>query len=70
MLEACKKNPYVVTATNETDISSPNYPLSYDNNMDCTWIIIANKKSHIQLSVRGELEMRFVIKICERHRIK
>lgn len=58
MIEACKNHPYIITAENETDISSPNYPHSYDNNMDCTWVILANRKSQIRLSVQGDLEKK------------
>ena len=56
MIEACKNLPYVITVTNTTDITSPNYPYNYDNNLDCTWLIIANDRSRIKVSIKGELE--------------
>ena len=56
MIEACRNIPYVITLTNKSDITSPNYPYNYDNNMYCTWFILAGQQSRIEVSVRGELE--------------
>ena len=60
MIEACKKHPYIVTISNMTDITSPNYPVHYDNNLDCIWIVKANDRNRIELSIRGDLEERYI----------
>ena len=58
MNEACKNRPYVITMTNKTDVTSPNYPFNYENNMDCKWHMLAGKRTRIQVSIRGEIENR------------
>ena len=30
---------YVASTSYDTTITSPNYPLNYDNNLDCAWLI-------------------------------
>ena len=60
MIEACKNIPYVITLVNNTDITSPNYPYNYYNNLDCTWLILAGDRSRIQVFIKGELEDGFV----------
>ena len=58
MIESCKNKPYIITIANRTDITSPNYPLNYDNSLDCTWLIFATKGNRIKLTVSGEVEDR------------
>ena len=60
MYEACNGTPMVLTSSNETDITSPNYPSNYNNGLNCTWIIISEEDERIKLSLQpqgtGELE--------------
>ena len=60
MYEACDGTPLVFTFSNQTDITSPNYPLHYDTDLNCTWIIISEEDKRIKLSLQpdgnGELE--------------
>ena len=59
MIAACgggNKN-MIITIANITDITSPNFPENYPNNMDCTWIIKASSDEKIELHLEGfELE--------------
>ena len=34
--------PYVASTSYNQTITSPNYPLNYDNNLDCAWLIQVN----------------------------
>ena len=58
MIESCRNQPYVITIANSTNITSPNHPFNYDNNLDCTWLIVATKGNRIKLSISGEVEDR------------
>ena len=61
MDDACNgKGPLVVTIANSTDITSPGYPVHYENNKDCTWKIVALDSKKIHLSIRGQLEKKYV----------
>ena len=54
MMPACYKgSEMVITIKNTTDISSPQYPESYPNNMNCTWHIVADHDKRIELSLKG-----------------
>ena len=54
MADACgADSPMVITAQNSTDISSPNFPENYPNNMNCTWLIVAHNNATIELSLKG-----------------
>lgn len=70
MYEACHGVPMVFTLANMTDISSPNFSAdddssTYDNNLNCTWIVKSSKWNRIQLIInshdRGEIEKKYVI---------
>ena len=42
MNDACGSNaPMVIKIEDDTDITSPNYPRDYPDNLDCTWTIVA-----------------------------
>ena len=42
MNEACAgSDPMVLKIDDDTDITSPNYPRNYPNNLNCTWQIVA-----------------------------
>ena len=43
----------VITMENISDILSPGFPKKYDNNMNCTWLIVAPNNTRIELSVEG-----------------
>ena len=49
MATACRDEPLLITISNKTDITSPNYPKLYDNNMDCEWIVLTNEDREIKL---------------------
>ena len=52
MMAACGPGSImVITEQNNTYISSPKYPESYPNNMDCTWDIVADYDKRIALSL-------------------
>lgn len=36
-------------------ITSPNYPVQYDNNANCTWVITATDTSKVKVIKRGIL---------------
>ena len=61
MMAACNNGiPMVITIQNNTDISSPQYPGSYPNNLDCTWHIISEHDKRIELSLKGyEIESEY-----------
>jgi len=40
----------IVQVLNNGTVTSPNHPLSYDNNQDCTWILSSNPGSKIKLN--------------------
>ena len=67
MEEACHGVPMTITFANKTDISSPKCPVSYENNLNCTWIIKASKWNRIELTIdshdRGEIEKKYGISI-------
>ena len=60
MYDGCNGAPLVFTLLNVTDITSPNYPSSYNNGLNCTWMIISEVDKRIKLSLQpqetGELE--------------
>ena len=58
MIEACKNRPYVITMSNTTKVTTPNYPFNYEHNMNCKWQILAGERTKIQVSIRGEIEYR------------
>ena len=41
MTEACVGEPMVIKIEDDTDITSPNYPRNYPNDLNCVWIIVA-----------------------------
>ena len=52
---ACRASrPMVITILNKTDISSPNYPENYDNDLNCQWRILADDDKRIELSLEGD----------------
>ena len=54
MADACNNDsPMVITAQNNTDIVSPNFPENYPNNMNCTWLVVADNNATIALSLKG-----------------
>ena len=61
MFDACAPNgPLVLTIGNTTDISSPNFPENYPDQMNCTWRIVAANGKRIVLLVKGhELEKKY-----------
>ena len=61
MAKACNNQPQVFTISNKTDITTPNYPDPYENNMDCEWNILMSKDRNIELIVDGELEAKYAI---------
>ena len=74
MYEACHGVPMTITMANMTDIYSPNFSSgddtsTYDNNLNCTWIVKSSKWNRIQLTFdshdRGEIEEKYVISIFE-----
>ena len=47
----------VNTIENTTDITSPEYPMNYPNNANCTWYIVATGDTRIELSIKeSEIE--------------
>lgn len=55
MMDACSGNfetptPMVITVDNISDISSPNFPQQYPENIKCSWRIIADDNQTIELS--------------------
>lgn len=42
--------PIILTVTNQTqNLTSPNYPLSYSNNLKCVWKFQFNRYSNVRL---------------------
>ena len=61
MEKACDGSPMKITMINETDITSPNYPSDYKNNLNCTWSVISDEDYKIKLIIQpggkmGEIE--------------
>ena len=66
MEQACNGTPMIITVSNKSDITSPNYPSKYENNLNCTWKIEANPGRRIELAIQklqteGEIEKKYVI---------
>ena len=68
MMAACtsdgvaRDNVMVITAQNNTDISSPNYPDNYPENLNCAWRIVADYNVGIEIMLKGyETEEKYDI---------
>lgn len=63
MYSACGSNgtEMTITQSNKTIITSPNYPHTYPNNLNCRWHIKANEGYRIELHIEGgALEEKYV----------
>ena len=62
MRSACDNNStMVITESNKTDITSPNWPNRYPPNSICAWKIIAPHDAKIQLTLkRYHVDERYV----------
>ena len=61
MEKACDGSPLTITMINKTDITSPNYPSDYKNNLNCTWSVISDEDYKIKIIIQpggtmGEIE--------------
>ena len=61
MEKACDGSPLTITMINKTDITSPNYPSDYENNLNCTWSVISDEDYKVKLIIQpggkmGEIE--------------
>ena len=54
----------VITLENAADISSPKFPENYPNDANCTWHIVANNNTRIELSIEGHEIERQVLKLA------
>ena len=65
MNDACDGNdPLILKIDNFVHITSPGYPENnYENNMNCTWKIESADGKRIELSIRGQLEEKYVFSI-------
>ena len=60
MIDACGSDPLIITIFNTTDITSPNFPNPYPNNLHCTWMIVAEVDKRVLLNVKGyEIEHKY-----------
>ena len=60
MDKACNGSPMIITLKNQTDVTSPNFPQGYGNDLDCSWNIISDSRKRIKLSIQadGEIEKK------------
>ena len=50
-MSPCRDPPKIITSSSGGNLSTPNYPYYYPNNMDCQWHIQAGRKMAIKINI-------------------